>query len=62
MVLHDQPTGAINHPNDPLRTPRRGSRRALSSGFPPACVPIRSGEIVLPTHAYVSNVEESVTP
>jgi peptidoglycan-N-acetylglucosamine deacetylase len=28
--------------------------------FPPACVPIRSGEIVLPIAPYISTIEEGV--
>ena len=61
LVLHDLPTGAMNHLD-------RFINRAIEAGarfqqdFPPDCVPIRSGEIVLPIQAYVSNIEESVTP
>lgn len=59
MVLHDLPTGAMDRLEDFLD-------RALAAGarfrqdFPPVCVPIRRGEIVLPIDSYVSHVEESV--
>jgi len=61
MVLHDLPTGAMNHLERFLdRASEAGAR--FRQDFPPDCVPIRSGEIALPIHAYVSNIEESVTP
>ena len=61
MVLHDLPTGAMNLLERFLdRANEAGAR--FHQDFPPGCVPIRSGEIVLPIHAYVSNIEESVTP
>ena len=60
MVLHDLPTGAMDHLETFLdRAAEAGAR--LHQEFPPACVPIRSGEIVLPIEHYVSNIEESVT-
>jgi peptidoglycan-N-acetylglucosamine deacetylase len=58
MVLHDLPTGAVNRLEEFLD-------RAAASGaqfhqdFPPASVPIRCGEIVLPIDSYVSSIEES---
>ncbi len=61
LVLHDLPTGAMNHLERFLdRATDAGAR--FHQDFPPDCVPIRSGEIVLPIDAYVSNIEESVTP
>ena len=59
MVVHDLPTGAMEHLEDFLdRATALGAR--FRQEFPPDCVPIRSGEIVLPIDAYVSSIEESV--
>jgi hypothetical protein len=53
MVLHDLPTGAMRHLEDFLdRALESGAR--LRQDFPPACVPIRRGEIVLPIDRFVS--------
>jgi len=53
MVLHDLPTGAMRRLDDFLdRVAAEGGR--LRQDFPPACVPIRSGEVVLPIEPYVS--------
>lgn len=61
MVLHDLPTGAMDHLEQFLdRADAAGAR--IHQDFPPACVPIRNGEIVLPIHPYVSSIEESVSP
>jgi peptidoglycan/xylan/chitin deacetylase (PgdA/CDA1 family) len=61
MVVHDLPTGAMDHLEDFLdRAAEAGAR--FHQDFPPDCVPIRSGEIALPIAPYVSNIEESVTP
>ena len=58
MVLHDLPTGAMAHLGSFLdRVTEAGGR--LHQSFPPACVPIRAGEIVLPIYSYISNIEES---
>jgi peptidoglycan/xylan/chitin deacetylase (PgdA/CDA1 family) len=58
MVLHDLPTGAMRHLDRFLdRAGEAGAR--LRQDFPPACVAIRGGEIVLPIESYVSNIEES---
>jgi peptidoglycan-N-acetylglucosamine deacetylase len=55
MVLHDLPTGAMRHLADFLdRVTARGAR--FRQDFPPGCVPIRCGEIVLPIDAYVSDL------
>ena len=59
MVLHDLPTGAMDHLE-------RFLDRAAADGatfrqdFPPQCVPIRNGEIALPIQNYVSSIEESI--
>jgi peptidoglycan-N-acetylglucosamine deacetylase len=59
MVVHDLPTGAMDHLEDFLdRAAVLGAR--FRQEFPPDCVPIRAGEIVLPIDAYVSSIEESV--
>lgn len=59
MVLHDLPTGAMQHLDMFLgRVTDLGAR--IHQAFPPACVPIRSGDIVLPIAPYVSNIEESI--
>jgi peptidoglycan-N-acetylglucosamine deacetylase len=59
MVVHDLPTGAMDHLENFLdRAKVLGAR--FRQDFPPDCVPIRAGEIVLPIDAYVSSIEESV--
>jgi hypothetical protein len=59
MVLHDLPTGAMDHLERFLdRAEAAGAR--FRQDFPPQCVPIRSGEIALPINDYVSSIEESV--
>ena len=59
MVLHDLPSGAMNHLEEFLdRAQAAGAR--FRQDFPPACVPIRRGEIVLPIRSYVSSIEENV--
>lgn len=59
MVLHDLPTGAMAHLERFLdRAAAAGAR--FRQDFPPACVPIRSGEIAFPIDDYVSSIEESV--
>jgi len=59
MVLHDLPTGAMDHLERFLdRADASGAR--FCQDFPPQCVPIRNGEIALPIHDYVSSIEESV--
>nr|WP_249792661.1 polysaccharide deacetylase family protein [Bradyrhizobium sp. BRP22] len=61
MVVHDLPTGAMDHLEDFLdRAKALGAR--FRQDFPPDCVPIRAGEIELPIDAYVSSIEESVRP
>ena len=59
MVLHDLPSGAMNHLEDFLdRAAEAGAR--FRQDFPPECVPIRSGKIVRSIEPYVSSIEESV--
>nr|WP_249810911.1 polysaccharide deacetylase family protein [Bradyrhizobium sp. 164] len=59
MVLHDLPTGAMAHLERFLdRATAAGAR--FRQDFPPACVPIRGGQIALPINDYVSSIEESV--
>jgi peptidoglycan/xylan/chitin deacetylase (PgdA/CDA1 family) len=61
MVLHDLPSGAMRHLETFLdRVGDVGAR--FRQEFPPDCVPIRSGQIVLPIEPYVSTIEESVAP
>jgi len=55
MVLHDLPTGAMRHLEQFLdRAAAAGAR--FRQDFPPHCVPIRRGEIVLPIAPYVADV------
>jgi peptidoglycan-N-acetylglucosamine deacetylase len=59
MVLHDLPTGAMDHLERFLdRAEAAGGR--FRQDFPPQCVPIRNGAIALPINDYVSSIEESV--
>ena len=54
MVLHDLPTGAMRHLEGFLdRAGAAGAR--FRQDFPPDCLPIRSGEKVLPIDDYVSD-------
>jgi peptidoglycan/xylan/chitin deacetylase (PgdA/CDA1 family) len=59
MVLHDLPTGAMDHLERFLDAAEVAGAR-FRQDFPPQCVPIRSGEIALPIHDYVSSIEESI--
>jgi peptidoglycan-N-acetylglucosamine deacetylase len=53
MVLHDLPTGAMRHLDGFLsEVSRRGWR--LRQDFPPACVPIRAGEVTGPLANFTS--------
>jgi peptidoglycan-N-acetylglucosamine deacetylase len=57
MVLHDLPSGAMNHLEGFIdRAGKAGAR--FHQDFPPDCVPIRSGEIVRSIEPYVSSIEE----
>jgi peptidoglycan/xylan/chitin deacetylase (PgdA/CDA1 family) len=60
MVLHDLPTGAMDHLESFLdRAAEIGVR--FHQDFPPDCVPILSGEIVLPIERFVSTIEDCRT-
>ena len=59
MVLHDLPTGAMAHLERFLDSAEAAGAR-FRQDFPPACVPIRGGDIALPINDYVSSIEESV--
>jgi len=61
MVLHDLPSGAMDHLEDFIDRARQLGAR-FRQDFPPDCVPIRSGEIVRPIDAYVSAIAESSEP
>jgi peptidoglycan/xylan/chitin deacetylase (PgdA/CDA1 family) len=57
LVLHDLPTGAMDHLDAFLdRVAAAGAR--FRQDFPPDCVPIRRGQIVRPLDAFVSTIEE----
>lgn len=57
MVLHDLPTGAMDHLGRFLdRAEIAGAQ--FRQDFPSQCVPIRNGEIALPINDYVSSIEE----
>lgn len=58
MVLHDLPTGAMRHLDRFIELANEAGA-SFRQQFPPICVPIRCGEIVLPIDPYVSNIEES---
>jgi peptidoglycan-N-acetylglucosamine deacetylase len=60
LVLHDLPGGAMDRLADFLdRASASGAR--FRQDFPPACVPIRAGEVALPVDAYVSSIEEAIS-
>ena len=59
MVLHDLPSGAVHHLESFLnRATAAGAR--FRQEFPPDCVPIQAGKIVLPITPFVSTIEESI--
>jgi hypothetical protein len=58
MVLHDLPSGAMNHLERFLERAEKSGAR-FHQDFPPDCVPVRAGEIVLPIQSYISNIKES---
>ena len=60
LVLHDLPSGAMNHLETFLDRIRDEGAR-LRQDFPPDCVPIRDGEIVRSIQPYVSSIEEGQT-
>jgi peptidoglycan-N-acetylglucosamine deacetylase len=54
VVLHDLPTGAMRH-LDRFITQLKAQGAEFVQAFPPECVPIESGRIVLPLSAYVAD-------
>jgi peptidoglycan-N-acetylglucosamine deacetylase len=54
LVLHDLPTGAMRHLDRFLASVGDAGGR-FRQEFPPACVPLRDGEIVLPLDRYVAS-------
>ena len=61
MVLHDLPTGAMRDLEAFLDSAAKAGVR-FRQEFPPGCVPIRAGKIVLPIEPYISTIEEDVAP
>jgi len=54
MVLHDLPSGAMRHLDRFLGMARDAGAR-FRQDFPPDCVPIRAGAVVLPVEPYVAH-------
>ncbi|MEQ1579908.1 MAG: polysaccharide deacetylase family protein [Steroidobacteraceae bacterium] len=54
VVLHDLPTGAMRH-LDAFITQLKREGADFVQAFPPECMPIESGRIVLPLSAYVAD-------
>jgi peptidoglycan/xylan/chitin deacetylase (PgdA/CDA1 family) len=61
IVLHDLPTGAMNH-LDRFLDSAATAGACFRQDFPPDCLPIREGKIVQPIDSFVSSIEESTTP
>ncbi len=56
VVLHDLPTGAMAHLDEFItRLESEGFR--LVQEFPPDCVPIVDGRVVMPLEPYVSGLD-----
>lgn len=55
MVLHDLPTGAMNHLERFLDS-AMAAGACFRQDFPPDCVPIRDGVVVLPIDQYTSEL------
>jgi peptidoglycan/xylan/chitin deacetylase (PgdA/CDA1 family) len=55
LVLHDLPTGAMRHLPRFLDAAQDAGAR-FHQDFPPACVPMRRGEQLLPMEGYVSQL------
>ncbi len=53
VVLHDLPTGAMRH-LDAFITRLKAQGAEFVQEFPPECVPIASGKVVLPLSGYVT--------
>jgi peptidoglycan-N-acetylglucosamine deacetylase len=56
VVLHDLPTGAMAHLDEFIRQ-LRDEGVELTQDYPPDCVPIAGGRIVLPIEQYVQSNE-----
>jgi len=54
MALHDLPNGAMAHLDEFLAR-LNGEGFELAQEFPPDCVPIVEGKVVLPLEPYVTN-------
>jgi peptidoglycan/xylan/chitin deacetylase (PgdA/CDA1 family) len=52
VVLHDLPSGAMRHLDEFLRRIKEGGMEIIPE-FPPECVPIVDGQIVLPIEEYL---------
>lgn len=53
MALHDKPNGAMAH-LEAFITRMKAARAEFTQEFPPACVPILDGKVVLPLDPYMS--------
>jgi peptidoglycan/xylan/chitin deacetylase (PgdA/CDA1 family) len=53
LVLHDLPNGAMDHLNEFIVRQQRAGFE-LTQEFPPDCVPILDGKVVLPLDPYVN--------
>jgi peptidoglycan-N-acetylglucosamine deacetylase len=60
VVLHDLPTGAMLH-LDEFVTRLENDGFDFSQEFPPDCVPILEGKVVLPLEPYVSGLDAKHT-
>jgi peptidoglycan/xylan/chitin deacetylase (PgdA/CDA1 family) len=58
MVLHDLPTGAMDR-LEAFIDAAAGLGARFRQEYPPDCVPIRTGNVVLPINNFVSAIEES---
>jgi peptidoglycan-N-acetylglucosamine deacetylase len=56
MVLHDLPTGAMQHLDRFIDAAAEAGAR-FRQDFPPDCVPIRCGERLLPMENYISTLD-----
>ena len=57
VVLHDKPNGAMAH-LDEFLTRLRGDGVEFAQNFPPDCLPIVDGKIVLPIDPYMSATQK----
>jgi peptidoglycan-N-acetylglucosamine deacetylase len=53
LVLHDKPNGAMAH-LDEFLTRTKAAGAEFVQEFPPECVPILAGQVVLPLSAYIN--------